>query len=156
MLLLSLTWIIQPCSVLVPLQSLWTQGLQSCQIPLSSTIFQSLQKFMSIESPMLLNHLILYCPLLFLSSIFPSIRVFSSEFALPIRWPKYWSFSFSISPTNEYLGSISFRIDRFDLLAVQRLSRVFSRTTIQKHQFFSIQSSFWPNYPICTWLLEKP
>ena len=75
---------------------------------------------MSIESVMPSNHLILYCPLLLLPSIFPSIRVFSNESVLHIRWPKYWNFSFSISPSNEYSGLISFKIDWFDLLAVQR------------------------------------
>ena len=75
--------------------------------------------YMSIESVMPFNHLILYCPLLLLPSIFPSIRVFSTELALCIRWPKYWSFSFSISHSNDYPRLISFRIDRFDLLAVQ-------------------------------------
>ena len=84
----------------------------------SSTISQSLLKFMSIESVMPSNHLILCCPLL-LPSIFPNIRVFSNESALHIRWPKYWSFSFSISLSNGYSGLISFRIDWFDLLAVQ-------------------------------------
>ena len=84
------------------------------------TICQSLLKLMSIESMMPLNRLILCCPLLLLPSIFPSNRVFPSESALHIRWPKYWSFIFSISPSNEYSGSISFRIDWFDLLAVQR------------------------------------
>ena len=79
-----------------------------------------LLKLMSIESVMPSNHLILCHPLLLLPSIFPSIRVFSNELALRIRWPKYWSFSFSISPSNEYSGSISFRGDWFDLLAVQR------------------------------------
>ena len=74
---------------------------------------------MSIESVMPSNHLILYCPLLFSSSILPSIRVFSNESLLHIRWPKYWSFSFSISPSNEHSGLISFRINWFDLLAVQ-------------------------------------
>ena len=73
---------------------------------------------MSIESVMPSNHLILFCPLLLLTSVFPSIRVFSDESALHIRWPKYWSFSFRISPSNEYSGLISFRIDWFDLLAV--------------------------------------
>ena len=86
--------------------------------PLSSTISQSLLKFMSIESVMLSNYLILCCPVLLLPSIFPSIRVFSSESPYHIRWPKYWSFSFSISPSKEYSGLISFRIDWFDLLAV--------------------------------------
>ena len=80
---------------------------------------QTLLKLMSIESVMLSNHLILCHPLLLLPSIFPSIRVFSSESVLRIRWPKYWSFSFSISPSNEYSGLISFRIDWFYLLAVQ-------------------------------------
>src|SRR5574337_889466 len=74
---------------------------------------------MSIELVIPSNHLILYCPLLLLPSIFPSLRVFSSESALCIRWPKYWSFRFSISPSNEYSGLISFRIDWFDLLTVQ-------------------------------------
>ena len=89
------------------------------QAPLSSTISQSLFKFMSIEFAMLSYHLILYCPLLLLPSIFPSIRVFSSESALCTWWPKYWSFSFSISPSNEFSGLISFRIDWFDFPAVQ-------------------------------------
>ena len=80
---------------------------------------QSLLKLMSIESMMTSNHFILCRPLLLLPSVFPSIRVFSNESALHIRWPKYWSFSFSIDPSNEYSGLISFRIDCFDLLAVQ-------------------------------------
>ena len=80
---------------------------------------QSLLKLMSIESVMPLNHLITYCPLLLLPSIFPSIRVFSNESALHIRWSKYWSFSFSISPSNEHPGLISFRMGWLDLLAVQ-------------------------------------
>ena len=86
-------------------------------------ISQSLLKLMSIELVMPSNHLILCCPLLLLPSIFPSSRVFSNELALRIRWPKYWGFSFSISPSNEYSGLISFRIDRFDLLAIQRTLR---------------------------------
>ena len=89
------------------------------QASLSFTISQSLLKLMSIKSVMQYNHLNLCCPLL-LSSIFPNIRVFSNESTLCIRWPNYWSFSFSGSPSNEYLGLISFRIDWFDLLAVQR------------------------------------
>ena len=111
----------------------WTEANQAS---LSITNSQSLLKLMSIESVMPSNHLILCRPLL-LPSIFPSIRVFSSESVLCIRWPKYWSFSFSISPSNEYSGLISFRIDWFDLLAAKGLSRVFSNTTVQKHQFFS-------------------
>ena len=94
----------------------WTAA---CQASLSFTISWSLLKLMSIESVMLPNHLILCCPLLLLPSVFPSIKVFSNELALCIRWPKYWSFNFSISPSNEYSGVISFRIDWLDLLAVQ-------------------------------------
>ena len=94
----------------------WTAALQA---PLSITNSWSLLKLMSIELVMPPNHLIHYCPLLLLPSVFPSIRVFSSESVLLIRWPKCWSFSFSISPSNEYSALISFRIDWFDLLAVQ-------------------------------------
>ena len=94
----------------------WTTALQA---PWSSTISWSLLKFMSIESVMLSNHLILCCPLLLWPSVFPSIGVFSSESALHIRWPKYCSFSFSNSPSKEYSGFISFRIDWFALLAIQ-------------------------------------
>ena len=91
---------------------------------------------MTIESVMPSNHLILHHIPLLPPSIFPRIRVFSNELALCIRWPKYWNFSFSISPLNEYSGLISFRVDWFDL-ASKGLSRVFSRTTVQKHQVFS-------------------
>ena len=91
----------------------------ACQAQLSSTIFRSLLRFLSIESVIPSNHLILCCLLLLLPSIFPSIRVFSNELALPIRWSNYWSFSFSSSPSNEYSGLISFMIDWLDLLAVQ-------------------------------------
>ena len=100
-----------------------------------------LLKLMSIQSVIPSNNLILCCPLLLLPSIFPCIRGFSNELALCIRWPKYWSFSFNISPSNEYSGLISFRMDWLDLLAVPRTSRVFSNTTVQKHQFFSAQLS---------------
>ena len=95
----------------------WTAA---CQASLSITNSWNLLKFMSIESVMPSNHLILCRPLLFPSSIFPSTGVFSNESALHIRWPKYWSFSFSICPSSEYSGLISFRIDWLDLLAVQR------------------------------------
>ena len=91
----------------------------ACQASLSFTISQSLVKFMCIESEMPSNHLILCHPLLLRPSIFPSIRVFSNESVLHIRWPKYWSFSFSISPSSEYSGLISFRMDWLDLPAVQ-------------------------------------
>ena len=96
-----------------------TLSTAECQASLSFTISQSLLKLMSIESMMPSNHLILCCPLLLPPSIFPSIRVFSSESGLHIRWPKYWSFSFNISPSDEYSGLIFFRINRFDLLGVQ-------------------------------------
>ena len=112
----------------------WIAAQQSS---LSITSSQRLLKFMSIRSVMPSNHLI-RCHLLLLPSIFPSIKVFSSESVLCIRWPKYWSFSFSISPSNEYLGLISFRMD---WLQSKGLSRVFSNTTVQKHQFFSTQFS---------------
>ena len=101
----------------------------------------SLLKLTSIESVMPSNYLTLCPPLLLLPSIFASIRVFSNESALRIRWPKYWSFSFNISPSNEHSGLISFRMNWLDLLAVQELSRVFSNTTFQKHQFFGTQLS---------------
>ena len=96
-----------------------TQWTAARQTPLSFTISQSLLKLMSIESMMPSNHLILCRPLLLLPSIFPSIRIFSNESALRVRWPINWSFTFRISPFNEYSGSISFRTDWFDLLAVQ-------------------------------------
>ena len=135
------------------LQPPWTAA---CQAFLSINNSQSLLKLMSIKLVMPSNHLILCCPLLLLPSIFPSIRVFFSESVLHIRWPKYWSFSFSISPFNEYSGLLSFRMDWFDLLTVQELSRVFSNTTVQKHQFFGVQPSSQSNSHIHTWLLEKP
>ena len=91
----------------------------------------------SIKSVIPSSHLILCRPLLFLPPIPPSIRVFSSESTLCIRWPNYWSFSFSIIPSKEIPGLISFRMDWLDLHAIQGLSRVFSNTTVQKHQFFS-------------------
>ena len=94
----------------------WTAG---CQASLSIANSRSFLKLMSIESVTPSNHLILCCPLPLLSSIFPSIRVFSNESALCIRWPKYWSFSFSISPSNEHPGLISFRMDWLDLFEVQ-------------------------------------
>ena len=99
---------------------LWPHGLQAvCQTSLSFTISQSLLKFMSIKSVMPSNHLNLCCPPLFLPSIFPRIRVFSNESVLHIRWPKYWSLSFNINPSNGYSGLISFRMNYSDLLEVQ-------------------------------------
>ena len=113
-----------------------------CQASQSITNSQSLLKLMSIESVMTSNNLVLYHPLLLPPLIFPSNRAFSNESVLPIMWPKYWSFSFNISPSEEHPGLISFRMDWLDLLAVQgTLKIVFSNTTVQKHQFFSTQLS---------------
>ena len=125
----------------------WTAA---CQASLSITNSRSPPKPMSTDSVMPSNHFILYRPLLLLPSIFPSIRVFSNESALCIRWPKYWSFSFNISPSNEHPGLISFRMDWLDLLAIQGTLRVFSNTTVQKHQFFSAQLSLYSNSHIHT------
>ena len=112
-----------------------------------STISWSLLKLMSIELVMPSNHLILYCPLLLLPSIFPSIRIFSNELALHIRWPKFWRFSFSISSSNEHSGLISFRIDWFHLLSVQEtlkslLQHHSLKASIFQHSaFFTVQLS---------------
>ena len=111
------------------------------QASLSITNSQSLLKLMSIEAVMPSNHLILCRPLLLLPSIFPSIRVFSNESALHIRWPKHWSFSFSISPSNEYTRLISFRIDWLDLLAVQGTLKSVLQHHSSKDKFFSTQFS---------------
>ena len=122
----------------------WTAARQP---PLTSTISRNLLKFMSIESVMLSNHLILYHPLLLLPSIFPSIRVFPNESALFIRWPKEWSFSLSISPSNEYSRLISFQIDWCDLLAVQgTLKSLFQHHNLKASiiwcsAFFTVQLS---------------
>ena len=114
----------------------WTAA---CQASLSITSFQSLLKLMSIELVMPSNHLIL-CHLLFLPpSIFPSIRIFSNESVLHIRWPKYWSFSFSISPSNDIQDWFSLGLTGLISLQSNGLSRVFSNTTVQRHQFFGAQ-----------------
>ena len=122
----------------------WTAA---CQASLFVTISWSLLKLLSIESVMPSNHLILCHPFLFLPLVFPSIRVFSSESVLCIRWPKYWSFSFSISPSKEHSGLISFRMDWFDLFAVQRILKSLlqhqnSKASIhQPSAFFMVQLS---------------
>ena len=122
----------------------WTAA---CQSSVSITNSQNLFKLISIESVMPFNYLILCHPLLLLPSIFPSIRVFSNELALPIRWPKYWSFSISISPSNKYSGLISFRMDWFDLLAVQGTLKCFLQhhsskaSILQCPAFFVVQFS---------------
>ena len=124
----------------------WTAARQAS---LSITSSQSLLTLMSVELVMPSNHVILYHPRL-LTSILPSFRVFSNESVLHIKWPKYWSFNFSISPSNEYSGLVSFRIDWLDLLAVQEVSGVFSKTAVQKHQFFRAQPSSQSNSHIHT------
>ena len=122
----------------------WTAA---CQASLSITNSRSSLRLTSIESVMPASHLILCCPLLLLPSIFPSIRVFSNESAVRIRWPKYWSFSFNICPSNEHSGLISFRMDWLDLLAVQGtlkslLQHHSSKTSILQHlAFFTVQLS---------------
>ena len=129
----------------------WTAAPQAS---LSFIISLSLLKLMSIESMMLSNHLILCCPLLLLPSIFPSIGVFSGEYALCIGWPKCWSFGFSISLSNEYSGLISFRMDWLDLLTVQGTLQ----SLLQHHSSepsILWQPSLWSNSHIHTWL-EKP
>ena len=125
-----------------------------CQTFLSFTVSRSLLRLTSIESVMPSNHLILCHPLLLLPSVFPSIRVFSNELALHIRWPKYWNFS--TSPSSVYSGLIFFRIDWFDLLAVHRILKLLLRHYIWKHWFFCAQPSLWSNSHVHTWLLEKP
>ena len=126
-----------------------------CSTPasLSFTNSWSLFKLMSIELMMPSNHLILYCPLLLLPSIFPSIRVFSNELALHNRWPKYWSFS-SVLPVSIQCWFPLALTGLISLLS-KGLSRVFSSTTLWKHQFFVAQSSLCSNSHICTWLLRK-
>ena len=130
--------------------SLWPHGLQHYQTSLSFTISWSLLKLMSIEWMMPSNHLILCRPLLLLPSVFP--RVFSSESVLHIRWPKYWSCSFNVSPSNEYSGLTSFRMDWFYLFAAQE---TLLQHNSQKHQFFSVQLSLRSNSHIHAWPLEK-
>ena len=131
-----------------------TPGTAARQASLSITHPWGLLSLMSIKSVMPSNHLILCRPLLLLSLIFPSIKVFSNESALRIRWPKYWSFSFSISPSNEYSGLISFRIDWFDLLEVEGTLKSLlqlhsSKASILWHSaFFMVHTH--------TWLQEKP
>ena len=158
------------CSLAESVQSLshvwlfetpWTAARQAS---LSITNSRNLFKLMSIESVMPSSHFILCCPLLLLPSIFPSIRVFSNESVLHIRWPKYWSFSFSICPSDAYSGVLLMHIqDWFPLeltglisLQSKGLSRVFSNTTVQKNQSFGAQPSLWSSSHIHTWLLEKP
>ena len=133
-----------------------TPWITAGQAFLSITNSQSLLKLMSIESVMPSNHLILSRPLLLLPSIFPNIRVFSNESVLHIRWPKYWSFSFSISPSNEYSGLISFRMDWIDLCAVQRTLKSLLQYHSSKAWILWCSAFFIVQLSHPTWLLEKP
>ena len=141
----------------VMFDSLQPHRLQHTRLPFTLlSISWSFLRLKSLELMMPFNYLILCCPLLFLPSIFPTIRVFSNESVLHIRWPKYWRFSFSISLSNDYSGFLSFSIDWFDLLAVQGiLASLFqhqsSKASIAWHSSFLLSSSH-----ICTWLLGKP
>ena len=139
--------------------SLHPHGLQHTRLPCPSPIPGACSNSCSlnqwtISEPS--NHLVLCHPLLLLSSIFPSIRVFSNEQALHIRWLKYWSFSFSISPSNKYSGWFPSGLTGWISLLSKGLSRVFSNTTVQKHQLLGFQISLQSNSHIHMWLLEKP
>ena len=141
-------------SVVQSCPTLWDP--MDCSTPgFPITNSRRLCKLISIESVMPSNHLILYCPLLLLPSIFPSIRVFSNELVLRIRWQKYWSFSFSISPFNEYSGLISFRMNWFHLLAVQGTLKSLLQHHSSKASFLH-GSVFLMVSHIHTWPLEKP
>ena len=129
-----------------------TPGTPAHMAPWSPTISQSLLKFMSVDLVILLNHIILSCSLLLLPSIFPSIRVSSNELAPCIR---YWELQLQ-HQSFQWILRIYLMLTSMISLQSKGLSRVFSRTTIQKQQFFSIQPSLWSNSHICTWLLEKP
>ena len=143
-------FIVQFSSVAQSCMTLCNPWTAACQASLSITNTQSLLKLMSIESAMPSNHLILCHPLLLPPSVFPSIRVFSNETVLCIRWPKYLSLSFSISLSNEYSRLISFRMDWLDLLSVQGTLKSFLHITVQKHQFFGAQPSSQSNSHIHT------
>ena len=170
-------WIRWPCTALQELSIYWGRKmLISCSVLslccvqlfetpwtaahqafLSITNSWSLLKLMSIESVMLSSYLILCCPLLLLPSIFHSIRVSSNESVLHIRWPKDWSFSFNISPSNEYPGLISFRMDWLDLLAVQGIPKSLLQHHSSKASILQCSAFFmWVSSYIHTWLLEKP
>ena len=138
-------------------KSLWLRGLQHTKLPCPSSTPGACPN--SCPSGWWCHPTISSSVMPFSSCLqsFPSsIRVLSNESVLHIRWPKYWTFSFSNSPSNEYSGFISFRIGRFDPLAVQGTLRTLLQHPIQKHQFFSAQPSLWSNSQFCTWLLDKP
>ena len=143
-------------SLVVHVRLFATPWTAACQASLSITNSQTLLKIMSIKSVMPSNHLILCRPLLLLLSIFPSIRVFSSESVLLIMRPKFWSFSFSISPSQEYLGLISFRMDWLDLLAVQETLKGLLQHHSSKASILWRSAFIKSNSHIHTWLLKKP
>ena len=132
-----------------------TPWITEHQASLSITKSRSSLRLTSIESVMPSSHLILCRPLLLPPPIPPSTRVFSNESTLRMRWPKYWSFSLSISPSNQHPGLVSFRMDWLDLLAVQGTLKSLSNTTVQKYQFFSAQLYSQSNSHMHTWPLEK-
>ena len=142
-------WLSQVQLFVTPCTAAW-------QASLFFISFQSLLKLMCIESVMPSNNLILCRPLLLLLSMFSNIRVFSKELALYIRWPKYWHLSFSISPSNNCEDWFPLGWTVWLSLQSMGLTRVFSNTTVQKHQFFGVQPSLWSNFHFHTWLLEKP
>ena len=152
-------WRVYQFSSVQSLSRVWlfvTPWIAAHQASLSITNSRSPLKFTSIESVTPSSHLILCHPLFLLPPVPPSIRVFSNESTLRMRWPKYWSFIFSIILSKEIPGLISFRMDWLDPLQSKELSRVFSNTTVQKHQFFCGQLSSQSNSHIPTWPPEKP
>ena len=133
---------------------LWPHGLQHTRLPcplLSPGVCSNSCPLSQWYHPTISSSV---ASLLLLPSIFPSIRVFSNKLALCIKWPKYWSLSFNISPSNEYSGLIPLGLTGLISLQSKGLATVFSSTTVQKHQFFSAQLSSWPNSHIHTWVLE--
>ena len=154
----STSFVIQFTSVqlLSRVQLFATLWIAASQASLSITNYRSSLRLTSIELVMPSSHLILCRPLLLLPLIPPSIRVFSNESTLRMSWPKYWSFSFSIIPSKEHPGLISFRMDWLDLFAVQGTLNSLLHTIVQKHQFFGAQLSSQSNSHIHTWPLKKP
>ena len=153
---LSVLYNFQSVQLLSHVQLFETPWTVAHQASLSIINSQNLLKLMSIESVMPSNHLILCSPLLPPPSIFPTIRVFSNESLLCIRWPKYWSFSYSISPSSEYSGLISFRMDWFNILTVQRTLKRLLQHHSSKASILQCSAFFMVQTHIHTWLLEKP
>ena len=156
--MLSLLTLFSSVQLLSRVRLFVTPWIAACQASLSITNSRSSLRLTSIESVMLPSHLILCCPFLLLPPIPPSIRVFSNESTLCMRWPKYWSFSFSISPSNEHPGTQDWSpLGWTGWISLQSkgLSRVFSNTTVQKHPFFGAQLSSQSKSHIHTWLLEN-